>query len=224
MVSWQYLLCLSQSHQGSRSQYSSLAHASTQGFAEAPGFFNEVLGSPYQSPHRGTEALREERKGSWRWGGVRAAQFRAGRAGRLWKARSSGVQLYPQGCPHRPASGRSAYLGETEGYRVAVLHKAGRGHTQSHGCIHQPRPVQVDPGSIGVGQKAHLGQRSGRGQRGRCREGIWTWHHFLKRFCILLFLLLISLGCVCTWMCTCVQTPVETRGTGVPRSWSYRTS
>lgn len=65
MVPQQHLLCLSQSHQGSRSQHSCLAHASTQGLAEAPCFFNEVLGSPNQSPHWCTEALREERRESW---------------------------------------------------------------------------------------------------------------------------------------------------------------
>lgn len=62
-----------------------------------------------------------------RWGGVRAA-----------------------------ASGRPAYLRETEGHRVTVLYEAGRGHAQSHGGIHQPSSIHVDPCSVGVGQEAHL--------------------------------------------------------------------
>lgn len=62
MIPWQHLLCLSQSHHGSRSQYSSLAHASTQGFAEAPGFLNEAFGSTDQRPDWCTKTLREERR------------------------------------------------------------------------------------------------------------------------------------------------------------------
>lgn len=150
VIPWQHLLCLSQSHHGSRSQYSSLAHASTQGFAEAPSFLNEAFGSTDQRPDWCTKTLREERRDSWnpswRWG--RWGLHSPGPAG----PPGSGVQLYPQWGTHTPsASGRSAYLREAEGYRVTMLHEAGGGHTQSHGCIHQSRPIQVDPSSIGVG-------------------------------------------------------------------------
>lgn len=61
VVPLQHLLGVSQSHQGSCGQHPCLAHPSTQGFPEAPGFFNEVLGSPNQGPHWCTEALKEER-------------------------------------------------------------------------------------------------------------------------------------------------------------------
>lgn len=96
VVPWQHLLCLSQAHQGSRSQYASLPHASTQGFAEAPGFFNEVLGSPKQSPHWCTEALREERRDgpiftAFPRGGEVGVLPRARRSGRLWEPWSSGI-------------------------------------------------------------------------------------------------------------------------------------
>lgn len=103
MVPWQHFLRLSQSHQGGCSEHPGLAHAPTQGFTEAPGFLDEVLGPPNQGPHWCTQAL-----------------------------------------------------GETEGHRVTVLHDVGRGHTQSHGCIHQSSSIQVDTGPMGLGQEVHL--------------------------------------------------------------------
>lgn len=94
--------------------------------------------------HRGPEG-REERvlepnlqSLPLRWGGVRAAASAAQEAG---------------------LAGRPAYLRETEGYGVTVLYEACGGHTQSHGCIHQPSPIQVDPRPVGMSQETHLGAK-----------------------------------------------------------------
>lgn len=57
VVPQQHLLGVCQSHEGSRGQHPRLARPPAQGFPEAPGSFNEVLGPPNQGSHWCAQAL-----------------------------------------------------------------------------------------------------------------------------------------------------------------------
>lgn len=202
VVPQQHLLGVSQSHQGSCSQHPCLAHPPAQGFPEAPGFFNEVLGSPDQGSHWCTKTL--GMRGEWspagRGRGDREGQTLRAHQGRGWRepgptAASTGARgpNSASSCRHAhpPVSGAAQhlpYLGEAERHRVTVLRDAGGGHAQSHCGVHQPGPVQVDPDPVGPGQQVHLGARRrqrlegpGWGRTGgrvglrKVTRGHWAW-------------------------------------------------
>lgn len=95
VVPQQHLLSFSKSHQGSRGQHPRLAHTPAQGFPEAPGFFDEVLGSPNQGPHWCTQALggKEESLAClsldvvcpWCWGSGCEGTGQGRHGGPLWR-------------------------------------------------------------------------------------------------------------------------------------------
>lgn len=169
VVLWQHLLCLGQSHQGSRRQHSGLAHASTQGFAEAPGFLDEVPGSPNQSSHRRAEALRGERRDSWGLFPqpvleVGCACARCGlhgpglaRSGGLWEAQNSGVQLYPQ-CEGQPTLERQK---DTESQ--CSTRRAG-GTRRATAAFISRAPSRWTRAPWVWARRRTWGQRSGKGQ------------------------------------------------------------
>lgn len=61
-----------------------------------------------------------------------------------------------------------------------MLYEAGRGHAQSHGGIHQPSSIHVDPCSVGVGQEAHLEAKVRKCSEAKFPRGHWAWNLFLK--------------------------------------------